>query len=158
MNSETRAAWNLSFYYAITTAQLSRWVNPMNIAQRSWVRHQLPFSCHWAQYIFATRKCFVTCLRDVIATALYIDIGIRQYQHFENKKVVSPPTTCQHSFRGLKWPPSKNSRLMKVRAWSEEGVEETHVYTPKGAAYMCSHARDDYGFCGVQTTYEYTYL
>jgi len=49
----------------IAIAQLSRWVNPMNIAQRSWVRHRLPFSCHWAQYFFATRKCFVTCFRDV---------------------------------------------------------------------------------------------
>jgi len=46
-------------------AQLSRWVNPMNIAQRLWVRHRLPFSCHWAQYFFATQKCFVTCFRDV---------------------------------------------------------------------------------------------
>ena len=35
----------------IAIAQLSR-VNPMNIAQRSWVRHRLPFSCHWAQYFF----------------------------------------------------------------------------------------------------------
>jgi len=42
----------------IAIAQLSRWVNPMNIAQRSWVRHRHPFSCHWAQYFFATRKCF----------------------------------------------------------------------------------------------------
>jgi len=36
----------------IAIAQLSRWVNPTNIAQRSWVRHRLPFSCHWAQYFF----------------------------------------------------------------------------------------------------------
>ena len=73
MNSETRAAWNLSFYYVnyySAIAQLSRWVNPMNIVQRSWVRHRLPFSCHWAQYFFAPRKCFVTCFHDVIATAL----------------------------------------------------------------------------------------
>jgi len=34
----------------IAIAQLSRWVNPTTIAQRSWVRHRLPFSCHWAQY------------------------------------------------------------------------------------------------------------
>ena len=45
-------------------AQLSRCVNPVNIAQRSWVRHRLPFSCHWAQYL-------VTCFRDVISSALY---------------------------------------------------------------------------------------
>jgi len=32
----------------IAIAQLLHWVNPMNIAQRSWVRHQLPFICHWA--------------------------------------------------------------------------------------------------------------
>jgi len=34
----------------VTIAQLSRWVNPMNIAPRSWVRQWLPFSCNWAQY------------------------------------------------------------------------------------------------------------
>jgi len=36
MTSEARAAWNLSFYYMLTVAiaQLSRWVNPTNIAQR----------------------------------------------------------------------------------------------------------------------------
>jgi len=47
----------------IAIAQLSRWVNPMNIAQRSWVRHRLPFSyntffptevlCH----VFSWRNC-----------------------------------------------------------------------------------------------------
>ena len=36
----------------ITIAQLLCWVNPTNIARRSWVRHRLPFSCHWAQYFF----------------------------------------------------------------------------------------------------------
>jgi len=36
----------------IAIAQLSRWVNPTNIEQRSWVRHQLLFICHWAQYFF----------------------------------------------------------------------------------------------------------
>jgi len=34
----------------IAIMQLSHQVNPMNIAQRSWVtcRYQLPFSCQWA--------------------------------------------------------------------------------------------------------------
>jgi len=60
VNSETRAAWNLSFYYVNY-----RWVNPMNTVQRLWVRHRLPFSCHWAQYFYAIQKCFVTCFCDV---------------------------------------------------------------------------------------------
>jgi len=55
----------------IAVAQLSRWVNPMNIAQRSWVRHRLPSVAIEHNTFFATRKCFVTCFRDVIATALY---------------------------------------------------------------------------------------
>jgi len=41
----------------VAIAQLSHCVNPVNIAQRLWVRHQLPFSCHWAQYFFDIRKC-----------------------------------------------------------------------------------------------------
>ena len=52
----------------IAIVQLSHWVNSMNIAQRSWVRHQLPFSCHWDfcsaaiedNIFLATWKCFVT--------------------------------------------------------------------------------------------------
>jgi len=46
VNSETRAAWNLSFYYVnYRYSAVIFWVNLMNIAQGSWVRHRLPFSC-----------------------------------------------------------------------------------------------------------------
>jgi len=34
----------------VAIAQLSRCVDPVNIAQRLWVRHQLSTSCHWAQH------------------------------------------------------------------------------------------------------------
>jgi len=54
----------------VVIAQLLRCVDPVNIAQRLWVRHQLPFSCYWAQYFFAIQKCFVTCFCDVTASAL----------------------------------------------------------------------------------------
>jgi len=54
----------------VAIAQLSRCVDPVNIAQRLWVRHQLSTSCHWAQHFFAIRKCLVMCFRDVIASAL----------------------------------------------------------------------------------------
>jgi len=63
MNSEARAAWNLSFYYVnyhySTVIALGK-SNPI----------LLPFRYHWAQYFFATWKCFVTCFRDIFATAL----------------------------------------------------------------------------------------
>ena len=50
VDSETR---NLSFIVlTVAIAQLLCWVNPMNIAQRSGVRHWLLFSCCWAQYFF----------------------------------------------------------------------------------------------------------
>jgi len=41
----------------VAIAQLLRCVDPVNIAQRLWLRHQLLFRCHWAQYFFAIRKC-----------------------------------------------------------------------------------------------------
>ena len=48
------------FYYVkcryVQHMQLSHCVNPVNIAQRSWVRHRLLFSCHWAQYFSANME------------------------------------------------------------------------------------------------------
>jgi len=35
----------------VAIAQLSCCVDPVNIAQRLWVRHQIPFSCHWVQSV-----------------------------------------------------------------------------------------------------------
>jgi len=60
----------------VAIAQLSRWVNPMNIAQRSWVRHWLPFSCHWAQYFFATWNCFVPW-----ESAHHLELSLRMSPH-----------------------------------------------------------------------------
>jgi len=64
----------------VTIAQLSCCVNSVNIAQRSWVKHQLPFSCHWAQYFFAIWKCLVMCFHDVIASVLY-RFSLHPYAH-----------------------------------------------------------------------------
>jgi len=69
-------------FYAIIPTLFLCWVNPMSIAQRLWVRHQLPFSYHWAQYFFCHTKCFVTCFHDVIATALYTLVAQDVYESY----------------------------------------------------------------------------
>ena len=52
-------AFIVLLYSAI--AQLSHWINPMDIAQRLWVKHQLTFSWHWAQY-FLPHRSALSCV------------------------------------------------------------------------------------------------
>ena len=86
-----------AFIMLTITIVLLRWTNSMNIAQKSWVGHHLPFSCHWTEYLCATQKCFVMCFRDVTATALYCwDEGTtKELLQLRINTMTSPSIICQ---------------------------------------------------------------